>query len=240
MKTQIIFKITFIIGIALSFLSLFFDYYNYKGYNETGELVLSWNLSFIFNWTTSLDETSYNDVLRPQNLGIPIEIHIIFIVLLIVSIFIILFKDIIGAKDFKNLQPYVYILFALVLFLGFYIFIIPIFYLINNKLLFPIITYPNEDIGIIFHYSINFGYLLEFISFILIFPYVALYFYIIQNYEITQDDFEKKLKEILIKENEPFDIDKFIAEEYIKTQFQKVQRNEELKLKSQIIHEGGI
>lgn len=114
------------------------------------------------------------------------------------------------------------------------------FYLISNDLLFPIITYPNEEIGIIYIYSINYGYLFLFLSFIFIFPYVALYFYSIQNYEIANNDSDKKINELLIKENEPFDIDKFIAEEDIKSQFLKIQRNEELKLKNQIIREGGI
>ncbi len=240
MNFQNIFKITFIIGIIISFFSLFLEYYSYKGFDETGNLILSWNFSFIFNWTTNLEETGYNDVLRPSDLGIPVEIYIIFILLLVISVFIILFKDILNSKEINKLQPYMYVLFALVLFLGFFIFIIPTFYLISNDLLFPIITYPNEEIGITYIYSVNYGYLFLFLSFIFIFPYVAFYFYTIQNYEIANNDSDKKLNEFLVKENEPFDIDKFIAEEDIKSQFQKIQRNEELKLKNQIIREGGI
>ena len=241
MKTQIIFKITFFIGIAFSFLSLFVDYYNYQGFNRAGELVLSWNLNLFFSWTTQLnDNTGYNEVLRPPELGIPIEIHIIFIVLLVCSVFVILFKDIINAKDYIALRPYMYILLALILFIGFYIFVIPVFYLVGNELYFPIITLPDEDIGITFFCSINIGYFFQLISFILVFPYVALYFHTIQKYEVNDNDSEEKIGDFLAKENEYLDFDKFIAEEEIKYQFKKLQKDEELKFKTQIIREGGI
>ncbi len=240
MKAQLIFKLTFFIGVCLSFLSLFVDYYSYQGF-EDGELVLSWNLNLFFSWTTQLNnQRGYNDLLKPPELEIPIEIHIIFIVLLVGSVFVVLFKDVISAKDYIALRPYVYVLLTFVLFIGFYIFIIPAFYLISNGLYFPIITLSDEDIGIIYFNFINIGYYLQFISFILVFPYVALYFHTVQKYEVDHEDSEKIIKDFLAKENEDLDFDKFIAEEDIRNQFKKMQKNEELKVKTQIIREGGI
>jgi hypothetical protein len=98
--------------------------------------------------------------------------------------------------------------------------IFPIFYLIPNNLYFPLIFIKKPFFGISYHYSLGIGYLLEFIAFILLFPYAVFYLQTVRNYEIS-DESNQIIGELIKQANKEIDIDKLIAEEQFEWKFKK-------------------
>jgi len=135
---------------------------------------------------------------------------------------------------------YAYINISLLMLIGFMVIIFPCFYLLQNELLFPAVIVIEDLSGYTLYYAIGIGYYLHIISFIMVFPYVIFYYQSISKFNIDQNSFSDRVKEILARENEGLDIDKYITEEEIRKMEQETQKRKEIYFKSQVLREGGL
>jgi len=86
------FKIGFISGLLLLFLSSFVEWYSFQIYTLDYELIVSWSYNIFKEWTTLLVYSSQlNEALRPENLSIPLPLNFIFLGSLVVSGFIVMY-----------------------------------------------------------------------------------------------------------------------------------------------------
>ncbi|MHA1437377.1 MAG: hypothetical protein ACTSPD_07340 [Promethearchaeota archaeon] len=222
------FKILFLIGLIILFISLFLDWYYLQIYNNDDQLILSWSYNPFTEWSTNnfKDNGLYSN-LKPNDLSFPLIILVIFTISLFFSAFGVIFKDVEENGDLEKLFPYAYINF-LVLFLNcYFIFIFPLFYLIPNNLYFPFLISEDVQFEIYFYYSVGLGYFLQIIGFICIFPYSIFYYHTIIQFEIKNSSLSKEIERIIKNAKDPLDLDKFIAEEQLKVRF-NLKSNQEL------------
>ncbi len=221
MKNKIVtsFKTLFIVGLILLFFSFFFDWYSYQIYDSTG-LVVSWNYNLFVAWSTPLANTSeysFNLLKRPENELIPITVSVLLISTIIISVYHILFESI----DEKTSLGKKYMFFAYVngflLILNLcYVVIFPVIYLTPQKLYFPLVFIEDYTDGLTYMYAFGAGYVLQIISFVLIFPYSVFYFKTIRTFGQKERTPDRIISKIIQDNQEPLDLDKYIAEEQLK------------------------
>ena len=216
MKTDIAFfsKIIFLAGVTLLFISLFLDWYGIQVFDMNDTLISSWDYNVFSEWTTEFPEAlSINDYYKPNDLKVPMILNILFIIVLGVSIYIILFRDIESSGNLKLQKNLSFIFLFLLMLIGFYIVVFPIMYLFPNYLYFPSITNFDFDLQTFQIFAISFGYILQLIGFVLVFPY-ALHYYLTANELGKAEQIpEVKIERYIKYTQTPLDIDKYIAEE---------------------------
>jgi len=234
MKLQIMFKSLFFIGCGICFFSLFLNFYSFSVISQTGALISVWEYNFIFGWE------GFNSIYRPPNLGLSIEFMIFYLCCIITAMALNIIKNIEKTKNLSKFMLYAYINISLLMLIGFMVIIFPCFYLLQNELLFPAVIVIEDLSGYTLYYAIGIGYYLHIISFIMVFPYVIFYYQSISKFNIDQNSFSDRVKEILARENEGLDIDKYITEEEIRKMEQETQKRKEIYFKSQVLREGGL
>ena len=210
------FRALFIIGLALAGIALFLDWYTFQAFDHYGNLIGYWSYIPLFDWHSVFDTGSiFNDSYRPPDNMVPIAIHIMYLSSLALSLFGVLFKDIEHHEFSQNLRFYGYVHIFVMLFIAFYICIIPIVYLLPNQLYFPFVQhYILSEKGYIrFIYSIHIGYLFQVVSFLLTFPYSLFYYKTLNSFEQVSYSPENVMGRYVQSIQEPLDLDKFIREE---------------------------
>ena len=207
------FKIVFLAGITLLFVSLFVDWYMFQVF-ESDILVASWEYNILFEWATKFPPgITVNESYRPGNLNIPLVIHFLFVGVIIFTICTVFFKDLERSENLIVLKSYslgFLILLGLILF---YIVIFPVAYLFPNELYFPSLLDNNIDLAMRFSYSISYGYVLQLVGFLLVFPYSLHYYLTITSFEKQDSTHEKRIDSYIENVQESIDLDRYIAEE---------------------------
>lgn len=226
LKVKQIFKALFLVGIIFLFISLFLNWYSYQVYDINNDLIASWNYNLFTGWNTPLSDTfTLNKLFRPDNLNLSPIIHILLICVCVLCVYIALIKDVDQLISPQRLKNYSFMNFFLLLLVGFYVLIFPIAYLLSNNLYFPYLKYEDIQANITYVYSLNIGYYFQLIALILIFPYILFYYQTITTFEREEHTMEKAIVKYIEKNQEPLDLDKFIAEEELR---QKVGQKEPL------------
>jgi len=222
------FKLSFLIGLILLFLSPFMEWYSYQIFTLEYELVVSWKFNIFLEWSTSLfPSTPFNEVLRPENLAIPLVINILLFVSIIVSGYVVLFKNVEKIESLQKFSLYSYILGSVLVLNLFYIVIFPVMYLLPQGLYFPFLQIVDYDSTFIYILTCSQGYILQSIAFPLIFPYIIFYFKTISTFQQKEKTPETIITKIIEKAQEPIDIDKLIAQEELKQKFNKKKPQED-------------
>jgi len=214
-KAVSLFKITFIAGLILLFLSMFVEWYSFQIYSLENELLVSWQYNIFKDWSTILSSSQLNLVLRPNDLSISLPLNIIFTGSLILSGYVILFKDMERVNPISICRPYSYVLGMTLLLNMFYVIIFPVMYLIPQELYFPFIKIIDLEQNFIYLFSIDLGYIFQVIAFMLIFPFPIYYYHITHKYDNEEENYVKSL---IQEAQEPIDLDKWIAQEQLKLQ----------------------
>lgn len=221
------FRYLYLVGWLLLFTSLFLEWYIFQVYSSGNILTASWSYSLFIEWTTLISSSSsFNSRMRPSDLSIPMEITAVFIVVLFVSGYSVLFKDI-ESQELDKLYPYAYINLVLLLFNLFYIFVFPMFYLLPHKLYFPYLLVKDPKSGLTYFYSIGPGYLLQLIGAIMVFPYILFYYQTINRFESKVNSPANQVRNYIAQVQEPLDLDQLIAKEQVKLKFKNSNVNEE-------------
>ena len=222
MNTKIIqnFRIIVLVCLIILFLSIFFNWYSFQVLSINNEILASWEYYIFTEWITPFSgESSLNEALRPENLRIPLVINILFLAMIILSGYIVLFKDFEQADSLNSHIYNRYILGFLLLLNFFYIIFFPIIYLYPHKMYFPFLQIMDYEATIKYTYAIGPGYLMQLIVFPFICPYIIFYIRTITNFQQERKSIEKSLDKVIERVQEPLDIDKLIAQEELKQKF---------------------
>jgi hypothetical protein len=207
------FKIVFLTGAILLFLSFFLDWYVFQVYDSNNEIIASWSYNIIFEWSTDFPQgITTNEDNRPVNLNAPLVIVLLFGMMLILAVYVVLFKSITSSRKTSQ-KRYSFPLLSLLILNGFYIVGFPIMYLFPNELYFPVLTIQNVELHTTVDYSISFGYILQLCGFVLVVPYVLFYYFAAVELERLEHKPEVRIEKYVKSIQEPLDLDKFIAEE---------------------------
>lgn len=215
MKTSLpsYFKLIFVAGAILIFISLFVDWYTFQMFHSE-TLTVSWNYNIIFEWSTDFPSgISVNERYRPENLEVPPFINFLCIAAIMFTLYTVFFKDLEQAKELISLKKYSIGFVCLIVLSLFYIVIFPVLYLIANELYFPSLVDNNLDLAITFSYSISYGYVIQLVGCLLIFPYSVHYYITITQFERQENTPEKRISSYLDTLKEQIDFDRYIAEE---------------------------
>jgi len=209
-----VYKMIFLTGLIILFLSLFLDWFYLEIFNNELKTVAYWSYNPFTEWTTPYStEYTLNMLLRPAMLSIPLVINIIFIISILISGYGIISNDLENKKVIEKSYKFAYIFLFLLLLNAYYIFAFPLIYLIPNDLYFPFMVFRDMQLELDFYYSIGPGYLLQFIAFIMIFPYTLFYYQTITKFETKKYSQVNIINKLIENLQDTLDLDKFIAEE---------------------------
>ena len=105
MRLRIInsFRILYLIGLVFLFFSLFLDWYTFQMYDFNNNLIVSWSYYFFTGWQSPFTTSfTLNEVMMPKNASIPFTINIVTIITIILSGYVVLFKNIDQAMRIKS------------------------------------------------------------------------------------------------------------------------------------------
>ena len=164
------FKFIFILGLVFLFASLFLDWYVVQVYNSHHILIAHWAYNPLTGWSTIFSNNStFNNIVKPDELEIPLILTGLFIIILVLSAYSALFKDLESQQELEKLSSFAYVNLFLIALNLYFIFAFPVFYLIPKKLYFPFLLIKDKELGVTYYYSIGPGYFLQIIGFIMIF-----------------------------------------------------------------------
>ena len=201
------FKGLFLIGLVSFFLSFFVEWYSFKMFSET-ELIASWQFHLSEGWISTV-----NDSLRPKQIEIPIFINVLVIILIVLTGYTVFFMSIESATELERYKTYAYIMGTLLILVFCYISLFPFMYLIPNDLFYPLFHVTDSTSGIITTYSMGLGYILQLISFPLLFPYAIFYISTILKFGQEDNSSDLRVRKLVEQYQEPIDLDQFIAKE---------------------------
>jgi len=211
------YKIIFVIGLLFGFASVFLDWYYFQGVNDSGEVVMNWIYSALFDWSTAFSEgASINEFYEPKNSSIPIAIVIAFLVVISLSAYSTLFLDVERKDNLSKLKSFGFVNLFLVTLIGFFVLIYPLFFLLPNGLYYPFLVYYNYELEITLSYSLGPGYFFQLISFACTFPYAMFNHSVINTFEKEQSSVKNKINRYISSVREDLDLDKLIAREELK------------------------
>jgi len=209
-----VYKIFFVVGLVLGFASVFLDWYYLQGISESGETVVYWIYSALFDWSTPFSKGAlFNEFYQPKNATMPVAIVIIFIITLFLSAYSALFHDVERKNNLLKLRRFNFVNLSLVTLIGFFVLIFPLFFLLPNGLYYPFLLYYDYELEVTFYFSIGPGYFFQFISFGFTFPYALFNHSIINTFEREQSSVENTINRYIVSVREELDLDKLIARE---------------------------
>lgn len=211
------FRRLFIIGLVLAAISLFLDWYTFQAFDQYGNLIVFWSYIPLFEWHSVFDAGSiFNGSYQPFS-TVPYLVHILYLISLIISLFGVLFKDLDNTEFSQQLRFYGYVHIFVVLFIAFYIFIVPIVYFLPQQLYFPFVQHyiATTEGYVKFIYSIHIGYFFQVASFLLTFPYSIFYYKTLHSFEKVVYSPENVMGRYVETIQEPLDLDKHIREEQL-------------------------
>ena len=198
-------------------------------YDFNNNLIVSWSYYFFTGWQSPFTTSfTLNEVMMPKNASIPFTINIVTIITIILSGYVVLFKNIDQAMRIKSYNKYAYINGFLLLLVMYYVIICPIMYYIPNKLYFPLLNINDYDLEFMYLYAIGPGYILQLFAFSLLFPYPIFYFKTINTFIQEERTPEKLLAKTIGESQEPLDLDKYIAEEELKQELSSQTLEEDI------------
>jgi len=211
------FRVLFIIGLMLLFTSLFLEWYILQAFNAKKILIAYWSFNPLTEWSTRFSETAaFNNLIKPNDLHIPIIIIVLFILLLVCSLYSVIFKNFEEKIEIEKLTFYAYILIFLLTLNLYFIFLFPILYLIPNELYFPFLLIKDRELNVTFYYAIGPGYLLQIVGFILFFPYSLFYYKTVFKFKSEKGSSESIIANLMQRIRHPIDLDELIAKEKLK------------------------
>ena len=234
-----VYKILFIIGLILAFASVFLDWYYLEGISEvSGETVVYWIYNALFDWSTPFSKGAlFNEVYQPKNATMPIAIVITFIITVFLSTYSVLFHDVERGDSLFKVRRFNFVNLSLVKFIGFFVLIFPLFFLLPNGLYYPFLLYYDYDLEVTFYYSIGPGYLCQLFSFGFTFPYALFNHSVINTFEKEQSSAENTINRYISSVREDLDLDKLIAREEYELERTSNSQNEDSKSEVEKIYD---
>jgi hypothetical protein len=211
------FKLAYQLGIVLLFLSLFLEWYVFQVYDARNRLIAHWSFNPLTGWTTIFsDHSAMNTLLKPEVVSMSAILPVLFIIMLILSAYSVLFKEVERVPQIDSLYWYAYIQLFLVVLVGFFLFVFPLYYLLLNDLYFPFLRVNDKDAQMTYLYSVGPGYGLLMIAFLLIFPYSYFYYHTVITFKSSRSSAKSEIDHYLQKVQDTIDFDSLIANEQVR------------------------
>ena len=215
--TNQLFRLSFLIGLVILFISMFLDWYSFQTYNSSGNLIASWHYNLFTEWSSPFtDDNIFNEMVKPKELHVPIAISIIFLFVLSIAAYGILFMPLDNSKDLEKQMPFVFINSFVLILSSFYIVIFPIMFLIPNNLYYPFVIFEDLNLEVRFYYLIGIGYFFQLVGFVMVFPYAIFYYITLQKFQTKKHKPSIAINSYIQQYVEELDLDKYIAEENLK------------------------
>ena len=232
------YKIIFLIGLIFSFASVFLDWYYFQGVLDSGVTIMSWVYNALFGWSTPFTEGNmFNEAYKPQNATMPVAIVIVLIVAVFLSAYSNLFYDVEKGDNLLKVKRFSFITLSLIVLIGFFVLIFPLFFLLPNDLYYPFMAYYDNELSLTFYYSIGPGYWLQVASFGCTFPYALFNLSVINSFEKEQFAPAEVVKSYIENIKEHFDLDKLIAQEELEIESTQLKRKNKPKNEVEQIYE---
>ncbi|MBA7571185.1 hypothetical protein ES708_12943 [subsurface metagenome] len=234
------YKIIFTIGLLLGFISVFLDWYYFQGVNDSGEIVIYWVYNVLFDWSTVFSQGAViNDFYEPKNASLPVAVVIAFLVVIFLSAYSALFLDAELKDNLARLKRFGLVNLSLVILIGLFVLIYPLFFLLPNGLYYPFLAYYDHGLEVTFYFSIGPGYFLQLISFACTFPYAMFNYSTINTFEKKRSSAENAINRYIASVREELDLDKLITQEEFKLESanQPLKRTSEPKSEAEKIYD---
>ena len=232
------YKIIFLIGLILSFASVFLDWYYLQGVLDSGVTIMSWVYNVLFGWSSPFTEGNiFNEAYKPQNATMPVVIVIVLIAVVFLSAYSALFHDVEKGDNLLKVKRFSFITLSLIVLIGFFVLIFPLFFLLPNDLYYPFMVYYDAELGLTLYYSMGPGYWLQVISFGCIFPYALFNLSVINTFEKEQFAPAEVIKMYIRNVKEEFDLDKLIAQEELEIESTYLKQKNEPENEVEQIHQ---
>ncbi len=217
---------------------MFLDWYYLQGVLDSGETIMSWVYNALFGWRTPFTRgIVLNPLYTPQNATMPVVIVLVLIIAIFLSAYSTLFHDIEKGDNLLKVKRFSFITLLLIVLIGFFVLIFPLFFLLPNDLYYPIMVYYDSELGLTLYYSIGPGYWLQVISFGCTFPYALFNLSVINSFEKEQSAPAEVIRSYIEEMKEGFDLDKFIAQEELEIESIQLKRKNEPKKEVEQIYE---
>jgi len=204
-----LYRLIFILGGIIAFLSCFIEWYSVEIINDEGQIVLDCTYNLYMGW--KIVDRIYPgalEMLYPKSPPMAIEFLFFYLGIIIISIYVALFKC---SPKLQNPQKSKYatyfllisIIMSLVLIIYFCFGIV-----FEYGMHMPVLVINDQSYEVIIHQNIGIGFVLNLISFIFLFPLAWFQFRMNAQFEMVKHD---QKAEIDTKIN--LNLDRLIAEE---------------------------
>jgi len=239
-KSVDLLKLFFIIGLLITFVSLFLEWFFVEVRNESGQKLLESTHSILNGWfTIKFLESSLLDQFIPQNNMISTMMSFIQVFLIISSIIIALFRNPETATNLETTKSNSYFFLTTTFMIIFMIITFPFTILFPNEIFFPGMILENADLSITIYQGIGLGYIFQCLGFILTFPYSFFCYKVATIFEQHSQIPNKNIQLQRVKES--VNLDQLIAEEdaFLTTQgkTKKVKKQEGVEQQIEIAYQ---
>jgi hypothetical protein len=215
----------FILGGVITFISCFIEWYHIELFNEMGQVVLECSYDLFLGWKV-VDKIAPGALAEfyPQSSPITIEFVFFYLGILVISVYIALFK---GSPKLQNPQKSRYTAYFL-LITSIMALIMTLYFsfgmVSSNKLHVPALVINDQTYEVVIYQYIGIGFVLHIISFIFLFPLAWFQFRLNAQFELAKDN-QKIMRENIIDLN----LDQLIAEEIAQRDYKQAFKSTKIK-----------
>ena len=211
-KSVDLLKLLFIIGLLITFVSLFLEWFFVEVRNEAGQKLLESAYAILNGWfTIEYLESSLLDQYIPQNNMMSPMMSFIQLFLIVGSIIIALFRNPETASNLETTKSNSYFFLATTFMTVLMITAFPFTILFPNEFFFPGMVLENTGLSITIYQGIGLGYIFQCLGFILMFPYSLFCYRVATTFEQHSKIPNKNVQLQRVKES--VNLDQLIAEE---------------------------
>lgn len=224
-----IYRIMFILGGIIAFISCFIEWYHIEVLTEAGQVVLECSYNLFMGWEiTDRIYLGALDMFYPESPSIAIEFLFLHLGITIISALLAIFKGSLTLQDSQKSKPAIYLLLAntmMTLVMVLY-FSVELFF--KNGMHVPTLVINDQILEVVIHQRIGMGYILHLVSFMFLFSFAWFRFRMSVHFEMVKE--EGTQNDAIICLN----LDRLIAEENIRkiskrsSNFTQIRKDKEL------------
>jgi hypothetical protein len=184
-----IYRILFILGGILVFMSCFIGWYYVKVVNEEGQLVLECSYHLFLGW--NVVDHIYPGALSelyPKTRPMSNEFLFFYIGIIVVSVYAALFKGSTKSKKPQKSKYTAYFLLTAIILVLVMISYFSFGIIFKDEMHVPALMINDQSYEIVLHQSIGMGFILHLIAFLFMFPLTWFHFRMNAQFEIIKED----------------------------------------------------
>ena len=219
------YRLMFILGGLITFISCFIEWYHMKVLNEMGQVVLECSYHLFLGWKV-VDRIAPGALSEfyPKSSPLAIEFLYFYLGIVVISVYIALFK---GTPKLQNPQKSKYTAYFLLISITMTLIMILYFsfgMISEDGMHVPALVINDQSYELVIYQYIGIGFVLHIISFLLSFPLAWFQFRMNAQFELIKED-QKLKSEIMINLN----LDQLIAEEIARRDSKKAFQSTEIE-----------